>query len=178
MLSKDPFLNWHVVYTMPNAEKKINLELQKRGVETFLPLVSKVVQWSDRKKKLETPLFPGYLFVKPFDMGQTREVVRVNGVIKFLTSEGKLDVVPDSEIDIIRRLLVGSPEVTARDFEVGQEVEITSGHFKGLMGRLIRKNGQHKLAIFISSIQQNVVIEVSATDVARRETASVCFSDQ
>ena len=54
---------WYVLYTNPKAEKKVAEQLNKIGIETYCPLVTKIQQWSDRKKKIEVPLFSSYVFV-------------------------------------------------------------------------------------------------------------------
>ena len=48
---------WYVLYTNPKAEKKVAEQLTKIGVINYCPLIKKVHQWSDRKKKIEIPLF-------------------------------------------------------------------------------------------------------------------------
>ena len=54
---------WYLLYTAPRAEKKVNAELIKREFTTFLPLQKKIVQWSDRKKTIDSPLFSSYIFI-------------------------------------------------------------------------------------------------------------------
>jgi transcription antitermination factor NusG len=55
--------SWHVVYTMPNSERKVATAIAEMGIEPYLPLHKVMRQWSDRKKKLLVPLFPNYVFV-------------------------------------------------------------------------------------------------------------------
>ena len=56
-------MNWYALYVKSRHEFVVSDELHRKGVETFLPSVTKFNQWKDRKKQVETPLFPGYLFV-------------------------------------------------------------------------------------------------------------------
>src|SRR5579864_713196 len=55
---------WFAVQVRARHEKKISSTLQLKGFETYLPLVSRLHQWSDRKMKVELPLFPCYVFVR------------------------------------------------------------------------------------------------------------------
>ena len=48
--------NWYVLYTKPKSEKKVAQRLTDMGIVAYCPLITKVVQWSDRKKKGTTPL--------------------------------------------------------------------------------------------------------------------------
>lgn len=55
---------WFALYTMPRTEKKVHARLASKGVDVYLPLVTTVRQWSDRKKKVQVPLIPSIVFVR------------------------------------------------------------------------------------------------------------------
>ena len=57
-------MSWYVVYTKPKWEKKVAERLNEIGITAYCPFITKVSQWSDRKKKIEVPLFNSYIFVK------------------------------------------------------------------------------------------------------------------
>ena len=54
---------WYALYTRSRSEKKVLIELQYAQIEAYLPLVTRLKMWSDRKKKVEEPLFRSYIFV-------------------------------------------------------------------------------------------------------------------
>ena len=54
MKDKEP--HWFAVYTSPRTEQKVAERLEKEGYEVYLPLVTTLRQWSDRKKKVKIPL--------------------------------------------------------------------------------------------------------------------------
>ena len=56
--------NWLVLVTKPRNEKKVESRLNKIGVEAYCPVRTEMRQWSDRKKKIKTPLLPSMLLVK------------------------------------------------------------------------------------------------------------------
>jgi len=88
--------NWYVAYTYPNAEKRVQQRVEESGKEAFLPTQEVVRQWSDRKKKLNMPLFPNYVFVKsePFFL---YKLLEINQLVNFVQFEGKPAVVdPDT----------------------------------------------------------------------------------
>ena len=43
-------LQWIAIRSKPRSEKIVSNELNKKGIESFLPLIKKRQQWSDRKK--------------------------------------------------------------------------------------------------------------------------------
>ena len=54
---------WYAVYVKSRFEKKSASLLERDGVTVYLPLITTVKQWSDRRKKVDEPLFKSYLFV-------------------------------------------------------------------------------------------------------------------
>ncbi len=57
-------IHWYAVRTRSRHEKLVARQLQNQGIQSFLPVVTKINQWSDRKKQVEEPLFGGYAFVR------------------------------------------------------------------------------------------------------------------
>jgi transcriptional antiterminator RfaH len=52
-------------YTLRRSERKVSVDGSQYGSGILLvPLIKVVRQWSDRKKKLEVPLFLNYVYVK------------------------------------------------------------------------------------------------------------------
>jgi transcription antitermination factor NusG len=158
---------WQVIYTMPKFEKKVYAELNKKGVTAFLPIVSKIAFWSDRRKKLLSPLFPNYIFVKIRSSFDKQIIYKTKGFVRFLTTLGKPDEIPGKEIELIKSLLSVSPIVANSAFEVGEKVEVINGHFKGIRGTLLKKNGNYKLSVHLTAIKQDLVIEISPSDVIK-----------
>lgn len=129
--------NWYVVYTYPNSEKKIYNELNKRAITAFLPTKKVVRQWSDRKKKLEIPLFPNYIFVK-LPPKQMWVVLMIDGVVRFISFDGAPVVVRDTEIDVVKKLISASSEVNNENFCIqGEKVQVKEGPLSGLVGRVV-----------------------------------------
>ena len=62
----DPVARWYACYTRSRHEKRVAERLRQRGHTVFLPLVERVRQWHDRKKRVPWPLFPSYVFLYAF----------------------------------------------------------------------------------------------------------------
>lgn len=151
--------NWLIAYTRPKFERRVHEMLNQNNIETFLPLYKKLVQRSDRKKKVLTPLFPGYIFTN-VNLKEINTVYQIPGVLKFLSTQGIKDVIPQKEIDTLKLILEGRPEVYNFNFELGEEVEIIQGPFVGLSGRLIRYKGKSRLVVLLKNIKQYITVEV------------------
>src|SRR5262249_55932627 len=97
---------WFAVQTRPRYEKKVSAELQEKGIKSFLPLNSAVHQWSDRKRLVHVPLFPGYVFVQIAPvLGSRISVLRTNGVLNFVGVRNMGIPIPDSEIEAVRTVI-------------------------------------------------------------------------
>jgi transcription antitermination factor NusG len=148
---------WLVVYTTPRAEKRVNNRLEEQGIETYLPLYKTIRQWSDRKKKVELPLFNSYVFVRVGER-ERYKVLETNGVVRFLFYLHKPAVVRDNEIEAIR-LFLHQTEGLKIKVEVGQKVEISSGPMEGVYGEVVRI-GKDKLMLRIEQLSMSLVAEV------------------
>lgn len=123
-------MNWYVIYTKPKWEKKVAEKLNEAGIECYCPLITQIKQWSDRKKKVEVPLFNSYVFVHLNDTDRN-SVFQVAGVVRYLFWLGKPAIVKDEEISIIKNSL-SSPnisEVLVSEIQVGDKIKLESGVF-------------------------------------------------
>jgi transcriptional antiterminator RfaH len=152
---------WYAIYTNPRAEKKVYQRLLEECVETFLPLQKTYRIWSDRKKLVEKPLIPSYLFVK-IKAKNFPLVYRIPGIVKFVSFEGKPVSIPKKQIDNLR-LLVNSDadvELSSENFAQGDNVEVISGSLIGLTGELIRIGNRNRVVIRIDRLDQNLLLKI------------------
>jgi transcription antitermination factor NusG len=159
--------NWYVIYTVPNLEKKIHCELQKQNIKAYLPMQRVIRQWSDRKKELQVPMFPGYLFINTTEKMRP-DLYKINGVLKFITFNGKPAVLSDDEILNIMRFENTAFNVEA-SFLQGDNVVIINGPFIGLKGKLFYKRGKQRFGITLKSINQSLSVEVPANCLRKIE---------
>lgn len=158
-------LNWYALYTRPNFEKKTYVELERKNIESFLPLHKVTHRWSDRKKILEVPLFPNYIFVR-IDYRRRWDLLKINGLVKFLTCGNTAEVIPDQEMENIKKLIHGDPEVSNENYMRGEELKIINGPLAGLKGVLIN-DGEQKLAVRVNILRQYVIVKASPADLER-----------
>ncbi|MEG1227579.1 MAG: UpxY family transcription antiterminator [Flavobacterium sp.] len=123
-------MNWYVVYTKPKWEKKVAEKLTQIGIECYCPIITQVKQWSDRKKKVEVPLFNSYVFVQLKDSDRN-SVFQIAGVVRYLFWLGKPAIVRDEEIKSIKESLKASniAEVSVTSIQVGDRIKLESGAF-------------------------------------------------
>ncbi len=157
--------NWYIVYTFPNLEKKIYNELTKKNIKAYLPLQNVIRQWSDRKKEIKIPMFPNYVFINSTER-ERFNLLKIGGVLKFITFEGKPAVVSEDEISSIMKFETMVFEIEA-NLVSGDEVIIVDGPFTGLQGRLFLKRGKERLGVHLSSINQSLSVEVCSSSLRK-----------
>lgn len=153
---------WYAIYTRSRYEKKVSMELEERGLEHFLPLVPQLRYWKDRKKIVNMPIFPGYVFVN-IKLSERVRVLQANGVVRFIEFNGSPSPIPDAQIEDVRQLLKYPDRVeTTSYFNCGDPVKITAGPFSGIRGKIIHSRGKQRLLVGIEIIQQAVSIEIDS----------------
>jgi len=160
-------LRWYALHTRARHERVVEHRLREQGMETFLPVVQEVHRWSDRKKKVEVPLFSCYVFVRcaltPDDRTQ---VYRVDSVLGFVGSRGIGMPIPDEQIDGVRAVLSQTAPWRSHPFlKVGQRVRVRGGAMDGVEGVFLSENGDHSLIISVDVIQRSLAVRIDGYDV-------------
>ena len=155
----DTQYHWYALYTKSRAEKKVCVELRQTGIEVYLPLRRELRQWSDRKKWVETPIINSYIFIR-IQMSDYRRVFESKGVVSYVAHKGKAVVIPDHEIEAMKRTVVSnlSFNVEASTIRKGQTITITSGPLKGITGEVLDIRGTRKFYMRISHIGYTLVV--------------------
>ncbi|WP_447979297.1 UpxY family transcription antiterminator [Candidatus Nitrospira bockiana] len=157
---------WYAVRTRSRAEKIVREQLTNRGIEALLPLVTRISQWKDRRKRIEWPLFPGYCFAK-FGSDQKLGVLQSPGVVEIIGSaSGRPEPIPEAEIVAIQRVMQSRREYESHPhLEEGMAVEVIRGPLAGVQGKLVRKSAGCRIVISINLIRQAASVAIDADDV-------------
>jgi transcription antitermination factor NusG len=159
--------HWFALATRARHEKKVLSLLEAKGVETFLPLISQLHRWSDRKKLVRVPLFPGYLFVRLNGTVDLRlRALETRGIIGFVGSGGKGLPIPDKQIQDIQTVLASDAPCALFPFlRVGQRVRIRGGCLDGIEGILTARNDDRSVVISVEPILQSVAIRIEGYEI-------------
>lgn len=124
-------MEWYVVYTKPKWEKKAAEQLTKYNINCYCPVIKKIQQRSDRKIKVEVPLFDHYIFVQLAEKDRNM-VFNSPGVVRYLFWLGKHAIVKDKEIETIKEWLNSSDtakEISVMQYQIGDKIHLNSGPF-------------------------------------------------
>lgn len=145
----------------PDGKKKVAKELEENGIECYCPTITEVRQWSDRKKKVTSPLFKSYVFVR-LPEKERAKVFDVPGVVQYIFWLGKPAIIRDVEIETIQRWLDDDrvEGVEIDHLTPGDRIVISSGSFKG-QEAIIDKVGKKRLRLVLKSLDCVVSVKVT-----------------
>ena len=158
-----PLFPWYALKVRARSEPLVRTALERKAYETFLPTYQEARQYSDRVKKVDAPLFPGYLFCR-LDVCRRLPVLTTPGVDYILGSSGDPEPIPEDEITSIERVLRSSAKVGPWPFlKTGSRVRVERGAFTGVEGILVNERGSHRLVLSVSMLQRAVSVEIDRT---------------
>lgn len=159
--------HWYAVQTRSRHEKFVCHQLQSRGIAHYLPIITEVHRWSDRKKRVELPLFSGYVFVHVLPTNEERvRVLRAEGVVRFVGHSPEGTPIPQEEIESVRTLMEQKVPWVAHTFlKVGQRVRVRGGALEGVEGIFQSRNGDDMLVVCVNAIERSLSISIRGYDI-------------
>ena len=158
---------WFAVQTKAKHEKRVATELKEKGVTAFLPLFAEVHQWSDRRRKVELPLFNTYVFVR-IGGGQSSRVsvLQTQSVFRFVGVRGIGIPIPDEQIEALQTISQQKvPFIPYPFLNLGQKVRVRGGSLDGICGVLLEINEDRSLIVSVESIQRSIAIRIAGYQV-------------
>jgi transcription antitermination factor NusG len=165
---------WYALQTRYQCEKRVDLALRDEGFDTFAPVRAEQRRWSDRTKLIHSPLFPGYTFVRmEADSKSLLKVMRLPGIVRFVTTGRELIPIPDDEIEAVRGVLQSDASYEAAPFPaVGERVRIRGGCLDGIEGILTSRTKDREIVISVGAIQRALKVPLGGYRVERLFHAS------
>jgi transcription antitermination factor NusG len=158
--------HWYAAYTSANHEKRVAAQLGQRSVEHFLPVYESVRRWKDRRKRLELPLFPGYVFVRMALRDRLR-VLQVPGVACLVGFGGVVAALETGEIEALKKGLSGGVRAEPHPYlTVGRRVLVKNGPLAGMQGILTKRKNLVRLVVSVELIQRAMAVEIDVADLA------------
>ncbi|HLH37712.1 MAG TPA: UpxY family transcription antiterminator [Bryobacteraceae bacterium] len=162
-------LSWYALQTRANFEKQVTAQLDLKGLQNYCPCVPEIHQWADRRKRIERPVFPGYVFVRLADTAPARLMIReTHGAVRILGNADRIEPVPDQEIDSIMRMLKSPLLCFPHPYlEEGSRVRIRRGALKGVEGVLVRFKNRTRLVVSVNLLSRSIAADIDAKDVEK-----------
>ncbi len=156
---------WYAAYTCARHEKCVAEQLGGRSIEHFLPLYETVRRWKDRRKKVQLPLFPGYVFVR-IPLRDRLGVLQIPSVVRLVGFDGHPCPLAETEIEAVRTCLALKARLKPHpNVQVGRRVRVKTGPLEGLEGIVIRRKNHLRFIISLDLIRRSASVEIDAADL-------------
>ena len=159
--------NWYAIQTRSRHERLVAHQLQSHGVAHYLPIVTEQHRWSDRRKKVEVPLFSGYVFVRIVPSNEERgRVLRINGVVSLVGNSPEGTPIPEEQMESVRMLVEQKVLWMTHPFlKSGQRIRVRGGALDGVEGIFQMRNGEDTLIVSIDAIQRSMSVSIKGYDI-------------
>jgi len=159
---------WYAVYAQVRHEGRVHSRLLAKSFECLFPQMERWSRRRDRRKKIQVPIFPGYLFVRSaLDNQEHVRILQTPGVVSLVRNKDGPLPVPENQIESLKTLLGSKEALTSYPYlRTGMYVRVVNGPLCGCEGILVRKRtGKSRLVVAIDIIQQAVCVELNEEDV-------------
>ena len=156
---------WYALYTKPRQEFKAESQLLQLNVAHYIPTVTEVRQWSDRKKKVTEPLIRGYVFINASERERLASL-ELPSIVRCVSERGKPAIIPGNQIDNLKKFIKENIhyEIFANIVK-GSKIKITAGPFKDVEGIVMEEPTGKSLAVTIDLLNRTIVTYISNNDM-------------
>jgi len=153
-------LNWYAAYTRPRHERVVTTSLEGRGYQVLFPHYCVASHWADGVKQIDSPLFPGYVFVR-CDPWKRLPILQTPGLLHLVSDRNGPLPVPESEVENLRRVMASRVRLEPTAFlNAGDRVCVCRGPLTGLRGILLAKLNNLRVVISVEMLARSVAVEV------------------
>jgi transcriptional antiterminator RfaH len=158
---------WYLIYTRPNHEKKVHASLTEMNIKCYLPLGKKMRTWHDRKKYIDEPLFPSYVFIHLTNLQEYYTGMDTEGSLSYVKTGKVLSRVPESIISNIKLVAEKAENIRVSDcyFRPGQKAVICEGALTGLSCELVEINKKNMYLVRVDILRRNLLISLPTEHV-------------
>ena len=165
--SSAPIPQRYTFSTRIKHERKVNDIFKSASMESFRPLKRTRDTWKDRKKWVESPLFPANIFTKiPFN--QRYSVLHIPSVINIVGFNNNPSPVKSDEIKAFKSLFTFDLMCDAiSGLSSGSCVKVRSGPFEDMEALVTRLRGNKRLFVNVSVLGKSIAND--ATDYEKHK---------
>ncbi|MCH7972306.1 MAG: UpxY family transcription antiterminator [Bacteroidetes bacterium] len=151
---------WFALYTKPRHEFKAALQLESEEISYYLPVITRLKQWSDRKKKITEPLLRSYIFIFADEKERYLSLQQLS-IVRCIFDNGRPAAIPEWQIDNLRKFLNKEVDIVVHSGIVpGAKVKILDGPFAGVIGVIKREVKGRIIAINIDLLNRSVLAQI------------------
>tara|TARA_B100000963_G_scaffold276945_1_gene245298 strand:- start:29887 stop:30363 length:477 start_codon:yes stop_codon:yes gene_type:complete len=153
---------WLVATYKINEVKRVESNLINQSFDYYLP---KIVTKKPNAKPKEEAMFPGYIFIKT-DIDKYSSVNYTKGIRNIIKFGENIPFMTDDEIksiDMVEKSSRSNPLIPK--IEIGQEVNIISGSFRGNIAKICSLPSNKRVGILLHILGSSRRIDILEKDL-------------
>jgi transcription termination/antitermination protein NusG len=162
---------WFALLTRSNFEKKVYDGLIKKNIPSFLPTIKRKSIRKDRSLIIDSPLFPGYIFVQSgISAVEQVNILKTTGAVRLLGNKSGPIPVPDFQIESLKIIISSNVDlITGASIKLkkGDPVMIIDGPLAGVKGEFIHYKGKNRVVIKVELLGQYAGTEIESSMVEK-----------
>lgn len=160
---------WYLIYTMPKHEKKVHARLVSLAMNSFLPIRKTLRSWNGRKKYIDEPLFPSYVFVYLEDYQAYWKAMTVDGYISYVRFGKELACVNEQVIGNIKLAAEheGTLHISNQVFAEGRRVFLSDGRWGNIPCELVEYNNTECLIVRVAPLPHSLLLEIPENNLVK-----------
>lgn len=161
--------HWFAFYVKPNCERKVTAAINKKNIDTCLPLKHETRLWGGKERQVKRPLIPSYVFAHINRNDYYTELCTIKDLVKIVKIGQEIIHITQAEINWLKQITTQNIPVEVLDahqIKIGQRAKITHGALAGNEGNIVKQHGKCRFGLVISSLQTAFVIDIDAQNLA------------
>jgi transcription antitermination factor NusG len=151
---------WLALRTKSRHEHVVEDVLRQRCVDNYLPKCKVERSSQGRRRSVEMPLFPGYVFVRP-RADQFDGMRYIRGSCGLVLANSRPATLPQRDLDAVKMLIDGGATLTVDpQLVVGMRVRIDRGPLAGMEGELVSIRNEQHLVINVDAVGSSVRVKI------------------
>jgi transcription antitermination factor NusG len=153
---------WYLIYTRPRYEKKVHNHLTESNLTSFLPTRKVLRSWHDRRKYIDEPLFPSYVFIYLPIFRNYFEGLEADGALHYVRTGRQISRVSETVVNNVKLLTQQSLDLEVSDvhFQSGRKLVISDGPLTGLACEVVQSEGRSRLLVRVDLLNRNILVTI------------------
>lgn len=171
--TETPASAWYLLQCKPRQDARAQEHLDRQGFECFAPTIAREALSGGRLKRVQQPLFPGYLFIRMGLADSWLALRSTRGVSRVVAFCGEPCRVRDPIVEHLKSRCADVPP--ERVLAPGDRVQIRLGEFADMEAIFVSMDGEERVMLLLSLLNREQQIQVGLASIRPAQGKAATF---